>query len=557
MKVMPVLFAIPMGRNNKNMRVNLFILLLFFCTVFSAYAQDSQRTMEGTVSFITSNNVYVKFSDTEAIVIGSTLLFKNSDCLKVTEKSSTSVVCVVLNDCQISKGDTVQYTFTEANENNSETEVIEDNVDKTIPAEVQPTENEYTKTPSVYSEYIRGRVTAASYNNLSNLREDRHRLQTRFSLTANHINDGKFSIESYLAYRNNISVPENYRGRTSIFNIYNLNATYDATESFSINLGRRINPKASTFGANDGLQLEKYFGNFYIGAVGGFRPDFFDYGFNTNLLQYGGYTGIETKTKNFYSTTTLGAMEQTNDGATDRRYVFFQHNSTIASNLNLFVSAELDIYSPPNDSIASSGSRLTNLYLSARYRFGRAANVMVSYDSRKQIIYYETFQSRIERLLDEDLARQGIRLRINVRPTKIVWLGASYSNRFQRDDQNASDNIYGYATLTKIPKLNGRLNVSYNINSSRYLKSNVLSVRHSRDVVKNKLNANFYFRMADYDFENQDVEYIQNYYGIGLGWRISRTWQLNFSGEYSTINDENNMRFYTQLTKRFYSKKKK
>ncbi|MGK0427416.1 MAG: hypothetical protein ACJAUR_001528 [Ulvibacter sp.] len=537
------------------MKLNVFKIVLFLCTAFSAIAQDSQNIIDGTITFITSNNVYVKFSDTEKITIGSTLYFQNNPCLKVTQKSSTSVVCTLINDCQIKKDDTIKYTYNETIEVEPE-EVIDDNLDESIPTEIQDTTTNYPKETSIYSERIRGRISAASYNNFSNLRENRHRLQTRFSLTANHINDGKFSIESYVTYRNNISVPENYRGRTSIFNVYNLNATYDATESLSINLGRRINPKASTFGANDGLQIEKYFGAFYVGAVVGFRPDFFDYSRNTDLLQYGGYAGIDTKTEDFYSSTTLGAMEQTNNGATDRRYVFFQHNSTIASNLNLFSSAELDIFSP-SDSISSSGSRLTNLYISARYRFGRVANAMVSYDSRKQIIYYETFQSEIERLLDDDLARQGIRLRLNVRPTKIVWIGASYSNRTQSDNQNASDNIYGYATLTKIPKLGGRLNVSYNINSTRYLNSKILSVRHNRELVENKLNADFYFRMADYDFENQDTAYKQNYFGVGLGWRISGTWQFNFSGEYSTINDENNMRFYTQINKLLLFKKEK
>ncbi len=540
------------------MKLKVTNIILIFCTAFSVFAQDPQNTIFGTVTFITSNNVYVKFSDTEPIAIGSTLYFQNNACLTVSEKSSTSVVCTPINNCLLQKGDVITFNIKPKDpiEIENPSEEIEDNVEKDIPAEVKPSETPISEKPKLYTENIRGRISAASYNNLSNLREDRHRIQTRFSLTANHINDGKFSIESYLAYRNNISVPENYRGRSSIFNVYNLNATFDATESFSINVGRRINPKASTFGANDGLQLEKYFGNFYLGGIVGFRPDFFDYGFNSNLLQYGGYTGIETKTKNFFSTTTLGAMQQTNNGATDRRYVFFQHNSTISSNLNLFSSAELDIFNPA-DSIGKGGSRLTNLFISARYRFGRVANVTFSYDSRKQIIYYETFQSEIERLLDDDLARQGIRLRLNVRPIKIVWVGASYSNRTQSNSQNESNNIYTYATLTAIPKLKGRLNVSYNINNSNYLTSNVLSIRHNRDLAANKLNADFYYRMADYDYKNQDTAYKQNYYGIGLGWRISRSWLLNFSGEYSNINEENNMRFYTQLTKRFYSKKKK
>jgi hypothetical protein len=290
----------------------------------------------------------------------------------------------------------------------------------------------------------------------------------------------------------------------------------------------------------------------YVGIIGGFRPDFSDYGFNSNLLQYGGYVGVETDTKDFYSQTSLGAVEQTNSGATDRRYIFLQHYSTIASKLNLFSSAELDIFGN-----SGNNTRLTNLYLSARYRFSRAANLMISYDSRKRILYYETYQTEIERLLDDDLARQGIRARLNVRPLKVIWAGISYSSRFQNDSENKSENIYGYITLTKIPKVGGRLNISYNMNSSNYLTSNIFSIRHSRELVKSKLSGEFYYRLANYSYENRDIEYKHNYIGASLSYRISRTWQFSLSGELSQFEEDNSYRFYTRLTKRFYSKKKK
>ena len=518
-----------------------FIICIFissFATLL--YGQNEVPVLSGTVSFVTPSNVYVKFSSTKEIKIGETLQFSGADCLRVVNKSSTSIVCSVINNCEVEKGDSVSYKKKES----EETETI---VKEVIPAEVvyeQPTE---MKEESVYTEKIRGRVSVASYNLFSDAREDRHRLMTRFSMNANHINNSKFSVESYLAYRKVIVPTEsNYSGRTDIFNIYNLNVRYDATPTFSATLGRRINPKASSLGAVDGLQLEKYFGNFYVGAMGGFRPDFENYGFNADLLQYGAYLGVDTKSKDITSQTTVGAMEQTNSGATDRRYIYLQHFSTIASNLSIFSSMELDIFSATGNE-----TRLTNLYLSLRYRFSRNANVTVSYDSRKQIIYYETYQTDIDRILDEDLARQGIRARLNVRPMKLLWVGFSYSSRFQSDDQNKSDNIYGYATLSKIPKVGGRLNLSYNINSSNYLTSNIFSTRYSRDLVKSKLSGDLYYRLANYSYENRENEYSQNTIGLGLSYRISRSWQFNISGESTKIEDENNYRFYTMLTKRF------
>jgi hypothetical protein len=513
-------------------------------------AQDEGMVIYGTVTYVTSTNVYVKFDSTDKIKIGDVLSFSNKNCLSVSDKSSTSVVCTPINDCLIKKGDTVAYT-TSVSTDEEPADVIEE--DETIPAEVTEVIPETFESGSIYQEKIRGKISVASYNLISKEREDRHRFLTRFSINADHIDNSSFSIESHIAYRN-VIVPSDsrYKGRTSIFNVYNLNARYDINPTMSATLGRKINPKVSTIGAVDGLQFEKYFNNTYVGLIGGFRPDFSDYGFNSDLLLYGGYVGIETDTDQLYSQTSIGAIQQTNSGKTDRRYLFLQHYSRIASDLSLFSSAELDIFGKNGNN-----TRLTNLYLSAQYRFSRAANVMISYDSRKRIIYYETYPSDIERLLDEDLARQGVRIRLNLRPVKTLWAGVSYSKRFQNDSENKSDNIYGYITLTKIPKIGGRFNVSYNRNSSNYLTSNILSISHYREIVKNKLSADIYYRLAKYDYERRETNYDQSFYGLGLSYRISRTWQFNFSGELSQFDDENTFRFYTSLIKRFKSKKKK
>ena len=516
--------------------------------ISSLFCQEApSNTLKGTVSFVTSTNVYVKFASTDAIAIDDLLQFNGTDCLKVTMKSSSSVVCVPINDCAPNTGDTVLFGIAAVP---PAAEVIEDNVDESIPAEVAVPETVVPEKTSLYKEYITGRVSLASYNMFSDVRDDNQRLLGRVSLNANHIGDGKFSVETFLSYQNLITVADTYLGRTDIFNVYNLNVSYDITPTLWAAVGRKINAKASVFGANDGLQVEKYFGKFYVGGIVGFRPDVFDYGFNSDLFQYGGYVGVETNNKDFRTTTTVGAMEQTNNGATDRRYLFFQHSSTIVQDLGLFVSSELDLFNP------GGSTRLTNLYASLRYRFSRYANLMVSYDSRKRIIYYETFQSQIEQILDDDLARQGFRARLNLRPIKYIWLGGSYSKRFASDQQNKSDNYYGYLTFANIPKLGGRLNGSYNLNQNNYLTSNILSVRYSRSLFKDVLYAEFYFRTAQYDYENQRTPYQQDFYGTNLNFNFARTWQFALSGEYSQFEAENNIRIFAQITKRFRSKKK-
>jgi len=373
----------------------------------------------------------------------------------------------------------------------------------------------------------------------------------RLSVRANHIKDSKFSFNTYLNYRkildqSNGSSIQN----SSILRVYNFAVHYDATPTLFLTLGRNINPKISSLGAIDGLQVEKYYGKKYIGAIGGFRPDIFNYGFNANLLQYGGYIGVLTEEKFFYSQTTIGFIQQQNSGEIDRRYAYFQHTSTIAKNLNLFSSLEVDLFSKLNEEVTNEFN-LTNLYVSARYRFSRKFNMMVSYDSRKRIIYYETYQTEIERLLDDDIARQGARVRINGRPVKNILAGASYSKRFQNNSMNRSDNIYGYVTLSKVPFINGRLSLSYNQNESNYLKSNIASIRHSNNYFHGSLSADLYYRFVYYDYVSSLDPLKQHYVGTNLSYNITRKLRFGLTGE-ATISDlENNYRIYSRIVQRF------
>ena len=534
-----------------NLKNVIIICSLFFTS--SAYAQDLKQTLDGTVSFVTSKNVYVKFENTEMIQIGDTLTLndKNVPCLVVNDKSSSSTVCTVISNCEVKKDDQVSYSYEavkkiEEDIGGKSEEVTIATIEADTPSLEQREKNAF------YSEKIKGRISVSSYNNISENRDDRHRINSRFSLNAKHIGDSKFSIDSYLNYRHLLNANENNTGRkNSIFRVYNLALRFDANPTLSFTVGRKINPKASSLGAIDGLQIEKYLGNFYVGAIAGFRPDFVDFNFNPDLLEYGGYIGLMSNLDTFYSTTTLGFMEQTNSGQVDRRYAYFQHSSSISRKLNLFGSFELDLYGEEGSTV-----RLTNLYMSARYRFSRKFDLTLSFDSRKRIIYYETFKTEIEEILDDDIARQGIRIRANVKPIKRIVVGGSYSKRTQSDDQNKSDNIYGYITLTKIPTVGGRFSINYNVNSSSYLESQIISFRHSRTMLKRKLNADFYYRLADYEYKSSDNEFKQNYYGASFSYNITRTWIFNVSGELSQFDDRNNYRFYTKLIKRFYSKKK-
>jgi hypothetical protein len=541
-------------------RFSLF-LCLFFTAFFNAVAQSDGEFMEGSVSFITSENVYVRFKSTEKIMIGDTLYKIKSGnqvaCLVINQKSSTSCVTTPVNQCVVSKGETMDFKLPLVKQKQKDKEVEKDTLEiKSDTIFKEPnlkTDSLEEEGKPYFKQKIRGRVSVSSYSNLSALpNKDRHRAMGRLSLSAMHINNSKWSFETYMTYRQNFiedTVPTNYK--TKFFNVYNLAIRFDVDSTMSLTLGRKINRKISSVGAIDGLQAEKHFGRFYAGAIVGSRPGIFDYSFNPNLFQFGVYGGVQTRTNKVFSETTVGFLEQRNNSHLDRRYIYVQHASTILKNLRLFGSMELDIYMIENGK-PSAKPRLTNFYFSGRYRFSRKISAMVSYDTRKHVIYYETIKTEVEKLLDDDIARQGLRFRLTYKPARFIYGGISYSKRFQVNNLNKSDNINVYIGHSKLPQLGGRLYLGYNFNQSIYLQMNILSVRYSREIVRNKLDGYIYYRFVDYNYRNVEQKTPnQNYVGLNLGYKIAKTIWFSALGEISMREQQNNFRINTKLIKRF------
>jgi len=512
-----------------------------------------QNVVPGEVTFITSQHVYVKFERTEGIAVKDTLeLVKGgvlSPCLVVSSMSSTSCVCMMMSGCKFEKGDRVQTR-------NLHAIVPKEGFRRERTARAKPVDED---TLGSRGERIRGRLSAATYSTMPSMREDDHRVMYRFSMNANNIANSKFSAETYLNYRRLYPASmENHPQRTEFFNVYNLAVSYAPDSNTTITLGRKINNSASSLGAIDGLQVERRHGILFAGVIAGFRPDIYTYGLDLDLLQYGGYLGTQFNTANVNSRSTMGLLQQTNNGMVDRRYAYLQHSTTYKGNLNIFSSGELDLYST-----VGNGVRLTNFFISSRYRFSKKVDVFASYDSRRRVVFYETFRNDVEVLLDDDEARQGARLRLNVRPTKKLGLGVAYSKRFQADGANASDNIGGFANFNMDPEGVGRWSVQANRNTASYVRSDVISFRHSRTLVPKYVTMGLYYRMVGYLYANRSdgsplsARASQRYYGADVSVNFAHSLTFTVLGELATILEERNYRLNMSLVKRFDSKKQR
>ncbi len=536
-------------------------ILVFLFLVISLFGQaQEQNYIEGTVSYITSGNVYIKFRSTRHLQAGDTLFImeqgKSIPALLVNSLSSMSCVATPLGGKSFTVGDSI-ISF-------EKTQVADDfQTHDQVPQPVAITEKEQEENtndpveasavpdnPKKQKQRISGKFGLASYSNFSNTNAgNSQKMRYTISLNAENISGSRFSTETYISFVHRDQewnlIQEN------IFNglkIYTLAVHYQVPEKANIWFGRKINTKLSSLGAIDGLQAEVMLGSFSVGAIFGSRPDYADYSINPDLGQYGGFVSHEVKSKNGIAQTSAAFVEQKNAGKTDRRFVYLQHANTLLNKLYFFGSAELDMYKVVKD-VTDNSARLTNLYLMLRYRFHSKYSASLSFSSRNNIIYYETYKDIVERLLEAE-ATQGYSLQINGRPFKYTSFGVRAGYRNRKQDPKPSKNLYLYASYLRLPFINASTTVSFTLLETSYINGEIYSVLFNKDLLKGKIYSGIGYRHVNYQFYNAESKLNQHLAELNINWRIYKKLSsgIYYEGTFEKINTFS--RIYISLTQR-------
>jgi hypothetical protein len=556
------LFVIESGIKNG---VWLFFTLGFiaFCGI-EGFGQDSEIFLEGDVSYTSSKNIYVKFNSTKHIRIGDTLYISPEGQRKVPGiivKQLSSISCVgePIGGVSLQVGVSVYARHISNNPDKDDSDPF---------AEAGPAPTVEEPDPAVMTDEIagssevilperqeaetRGRLSLSSYSNFSNTRANNtQRFRYRFSFNASNIGGSKFSTESYLSFSHRAREWDEVK--ENIYNalkIYSLAVNYMVDERTDIWFGRRINRNISNVGAIDGLQFERKLNNFTFGAIVGYRPDYQDYSLNPDLFQYGAYLGHQVTTeKGGNVQTSVAFFEQTNNFNIDRRFGYFQHSNTSFKNVYLFCSAELDLYEKV-DNVAANALRLSSLFFSIRYKVRKNLSVSASYDTRKNVIYYETYKNFIDQLLEAE-TRQGFRFRINYRPIKFLSIGYSTGFRYQENNPIPSKNMHSYITYSRIPGIKASATLSINMLNTNYLNGKIVGLRMTRDLIPRKVYGSLNFRIVDYHFESSANTLSQKILGTSISWKISKQITLSMDYEGTFEKERNYNRIHTRIAQRF------
>ncbi|MEE4286896.1 MAG: hypothetical protein V2I31_12140 [Mariniphaga sp.] len=526
--------------------------LIFLIPAIHSFGQDSSVLMEGAVSYITGQNIYVRFTSTLGIENGDTLFFQENGqlipALVVQHHSSISCLCVAIGKNILKVSDVVVARKMQPQRTQTPVTQMHEIPEKDVNEQVLTSPE--NKAGINQKQDFTGRVSLSSYSNFSNSGEDIHRFRYTLSAKASNISESKLSAETYISFSHKLNqwneVQENLN---NAIKIYNLALRYDFSETATLWAGRKINPRIANIGAVDGLQFEYGFKKMFAGVVAGSRPDYLDYGYNLSLFEYGAYFGQSQKAKNGFIQSSVAFLEQRNSGNVDRRFVYVQHTNSAVKNLNVFSSLELELYQMANNQPQNT-LNLTSFYLSANYRVSWKLSLSGSYDNRKNVIYYETFRNYADEILQQ-ASRQGVRLRINYRPLNYLMFGASGGTRFRKEDPRPSNSINGYATWSRVPLINASLNVSANVMQTSYLAGQIYGARVSKDIIPGKIYSTLQYRRVDFNYVNSATILKQNIGEVDFSYQINKKLYLTVNFEATIQENDWFNRLYLNLRIKF------
>ena len=180
----------------------------------------------------------------------------------------------------------------------------------------------------------------------------------------------------------------------------------------------------------------------------------------------------------------------------------------------------------------------------------RQLSMGLSYSSRQNIIYYETYKDFVERLLETE-ALQGWRFRINSRPVKYLSLGVSAGYRYRKEDPQPSKHVYGYATYSSVPGIKASATLSTTLLETSYLRGNIYSLGISRDLIPGKLNGGVKYRYVDYLYLKSEMNLAQSVFEANISWTVYSKLSLSVYYEGTFEPNVSYNRLYINISQRF------
>lgn len=194
---------------------------------------------------------------------------------------------------------------------------------------------------------------------------------------------------------------------------------------------------------------------------------------------------------------------------------------------------------------------MTSLFLLSSYTPSDWLSMSVSYDARKNTVYWETFKSIADSIL-ESVIRRGLSLRVNVRPYKYIWLSGYFGYQYSKDDPKPSRNFGATVGYTMLPLIESAAYLGYNRIETGYVAGNYYSANLNKDIFNGLMNVGVGYKHVAYNFTQSSIsQLLQDIASLDLSFRIFSTSFLSISYEGTFEQKNTYSRMYISLSTRF------
>ncbi len=503
-------------------------------------AQEKQKLI-GIVTFKSSQYVYLKFNSTEKINSEDTLYNdKNLPVGLVKFKSSSSVAAKPIINLEI--GDTV-FAFITSIDKNAEEKSLSDSIpiiskDSVVKINAVISEN--------YKKYYNLRMSIQSYGDLNNFNST-NRLRYSFTYSSEKFFWDNLNFNSYFIITTNKNLSSSNNDLKNLLKIYELSFDYTFNENHNIKFGRSLNQNIFSIGSIDGIQYSYKLNQNQFGIFVGSRPDYFTYWFNGELAQGGVFI---SRVDSFWSKAvenTIAFIEQTNQFKTDRRFIYFQHQNDLFPFSYFFFSSEFDFFLV-NKGNVSKKVNLTSLNALLSFRPFRQLNLSISYDTRKNVYYIESFKNSIDTLFENAL-RQGFRISAFIRPINLFFINLQFGTRETRQDQKASNNYGATIGFNYLPIIYSSLSFGFNKIQNSFITGTNYSSYFSKNLFDD-LMINLNFRLYEFRQNSTKRLFIDRFLEFGAYANIFRNLSFSITFE-QKLNSDKSKFLMLDLTNRF------
>ena len=519
-----------------------------------AWGQTQPSPPTGTVTYVTSENVYVRFASTAMIEMGDTLRKGGEPCLVVQQKSSTSCVTAPLPGCDPLVGEEmVASTRAQMPMDKVASAPTDVAISEEVPDDAPPSAGGTDVATTRHPMRVRGSISATTFAT-SALRANKATLSSaraamRLQLNAENLFllgrplELAFAGNFQQIYRDPSASLPGWRQRNAL---YQAGLSYRFAQGVVLHAGRRLARGFSTLGALDGGQVEWQRSGWSAGVLAGFEPNLINNGLDLSRPVAGVQFGRRLRLDDRSSDWRLGFLGQRYNRDADRRFLFGQYSLRLGRNWKFFGSGEWDVYATAG--YARKGPRA--LFGSASWQFAPKWSAYLSVDKRAPIMRFSTFESSTLQSLMERSAQYVCRIRLSGALGEHHRFTAGASDRWE---ESSLGRTYQFRyTWSELPGIGGRL--GYSAFRTQMPRLTTASQRLSYDVPIGSRSGRLsvHYRWVRSVFDHAALASVdQHYWGGSVRGKLGDAWQVTFAVESATQQYQNVLRLQTGLTYRF------